>query len=77
MRGSLLVEGSEPKEMFPPLSVPSSSLTWNGLQAVGIKFVILLVTEVSQMGITKLQSCSYNLELKEEQEFSFRFFSLV
>lgn len=28
-RGAFLVEGSEHKEVFPPLSVPSSSLTWN------------------------------------------------
>lgn len=75
-RGALPMEGSEPKEVFPPLSAPSSSLTQKGLQAVAIKFVIPPVTGISQMGITKLQSCSCNLELKEEQESSCMVFFL-
>lgn len=51
------MEGSEPKEvLFPPLSVPSSSLTWKGLQAVAIKFVIPLVAEISQMRITNFKA---------------------
>lgn len=71
------MEGNEPKEVFLSLSAPSSSLTRKGLQAVAFKVVIPLVTGVSHMGTTKLQSCSCDLELKEEQESSCMPFFLV